>query len=276
MPDDIDHDYEWTSERLSEDHYRASPADFLIYCCHLATYDFAIPYVRGQRVLDFGCGTGYGTHRLAPHCRAITGVDVSADAITYASARYQGPNLSFRPIGRLPAERTPFDDGEFDVVVSFQVIEHIPEVDAYVDEMARVLRPGGTLVVATPDRSTRLFRGQRPWNLFHVVEYDGAGLEHVLQRRFTDVEVSGMTASPDVAGIELRRARLLRAATLPFTFPRAPERWRAAGLRMLKRVQARRTAVGADEATDHGFGPEDIVIAPGVAPSLNLVAVATR
>jgi SAM-dependent methyltransferase len=273
--------YQATSERLSEDEYQSSPADFLIYCCHLATYDHVLPLVAGKRVLDFGCGTGYGTHRLAPHCAEIVGVDISADAVAFAGSRYQAPNLEYRQIGRLPESRVPFDDASFDVVVSFQVMEHIWEVDAYVDELARLVRPSGTVMVVTPDRTTRLFRGQRPWNLYHVIEYDGEGLRAALARRFADVQIETMTATPGVVEIELRRCRAVRVATLPFTFPHAPEAWRTFGLRMMKRVQARRSAkAGAapagGAAPDHGFGVDDVSIGADATPSMNVIATCRR
>ena len=61
--------YEPTSERVSEEPYRTGPdSDYLIYLFHIATYDFAVPFVSGRHVLDFGCGTGYGTHRIAAAC----------------------------------------------------------------------------------------------------------------------------------------------------------------------------------------------------------------
>ncbi len=265
-----------TSERLSEADYQSNPVDYLIYCCHLATYDFAIPYVKDRTVLDFGCGTGYGTHRLAAVCERITGVDISAEAVGFAADAHQAPNLDYQLIRPLPEHRAPFPDGSFDAITSFQVIEHIWEVDAYVAELARLLKPGGVAVIATPDRTTRLFPGQRPWNLFHVIEYDHAGLRAALERRFHDVELYSMTA-PGIDDIELSRDRRLRLVTYPVTFPRAPEALRQAGLRALKWVQSRARR-GGDAALRRtfDFGPEDVRIEPGVRPSMNLVAVARR
>ena len=124
-----------TSERLSEADYQSNPVDYLIYCCHLATYDFAIPYVRDRAVLDFGCGTGYGTHRLAAVCSRITGVDISDEAVDYATRAHQAPNLDYQQIRPLPEHPAPFPDGSFEAITSFQVIEHIWDVDAYVDEL---------------------------------------------------------------------------------------------------------------------------------------------
>lgn len=268
--------YRATSERLSEADYQSNPADYLIYCCHLATYDFAIPYVRGKRVLDFGCGTGYGTHRLAAVCEDITGVDISDEAVAFASSEHQAPNLRYQAIRPLPDHQAPFADSSFDAITSFQVVEHVWDVDAYVAELARLLRPGGVAVIATPDRTTRLFRRQRPWNLYHVVEYDHGELRAALQQRFAEVELHSMTA-PGHEEIELQRARRLRVLTYPFTFPGAPEGWRRSGLRALKWIQVRtRRPARAQPPRTFPFGVEDVRIEPGVRRSLNVVAVARR
>lgn len=270
-------EYEPTSERLSEDHYQASPDAYLIYLCHLATYDFARPYVDGKRVLDFGCGTGYGTHRLAPSCSSIVGVDISADAVSYASSRYVAANLSYQAIKPLPDHPAPFADGSFEAIVSFQVIEHIWDVDSYARELHRLLAPGGTAVIATPDRATRLFKGQRPWNLFHVIEYDDDGLRAALAPHFESISLEYMTADPRVAQIELRRARQLRLVTYPMTFPHAPEQLRVAGLGLLKRLQARRSpATTVPNPPDHGFDLDAVHISATPQPSLNLIAVAKK
>jgi SAM-dependent methyltransferase len=267
--------YEPTSERLSEADYQSNAADFLIYCCHLATYDFVRPMVAGRHVLDFGCGTGYGTHRLAADAAEIVGVDISASAIELAQATYRADGLRYEQIRPLPDHPAPFPDASFDVIVSFQVVEHIWAVESYVDELDRLLAPDGVVVVATPDRTTRLFRGQRPWNRFHVIEYDGDGLRAALLRRFPDVVMHHMTATSGVEDIELRRSKQMRLLTYPFTFPGAPEGWRQRGLRALKWIQSKRRG-SATEVRTFDFGVEDVEISTEVRPSMNLIAVARR
>src|SRR5690606_5365288 len=150
-----------TAERVCVDHATSSADERRIYLFHLATYDFARRYVRGGRVLDFGCGTGYGDARIASDCAAVTGVDVSSAAIEHARRTYVADNLDYRVIAPVDQAPLPFADGSFDAVLSFQVIEHVPDPDRYVAEAWRVLDHGGVLIVATPDRRVRLLPGQR-------------------------------------------------------------------------------------------------------------------
>jgi SAM-dependent methyltransferase len=286
--------YQATSERVTEDEYQAREGDYLIYLFHLATYDFARPHVEGRRVLDFGCGTGYGTHRIASGCAAITGIDVSTDAVAFARARYRAENLDFRVTAPVEEAPLPFADGSFDAVLSFQVIEHVPDPDRYVSEANRVLASDGVMLVATPDRRTRLLPGQRPWNRYHRTEFAPDQLRDMLGRHFGTVEAYGMGADPAIIGRELKRSRRLKVATLPFTFPHAPEPWRQAGLTGLKLAQARlrgRAAARGESRAEGAAGgagevptaprtyPYDekaIRIEPGVMPSVNIVAVARK
>jgi 2-polyprenyl-3-methyl-5-hydroxy-6-metoxy-1,4-benzoquinol methylase len=78
-----------TGERVIEEFYRSSPGNYLIYLFHMATYNFARDYVVDKHVLDYGCGSGYGTHHMASCCASIVGVDIAEDAIEYARMNYQ-------------------------------------------------------------------------------------------------------------------------------------------------------------------------------------------
>jgi SAM-dependent methyltransferase len=287
-PSEID-TYDATTERLDVDTYLSSAGSYLIYLFHIAAYDFAAARVPAQsRVLDYGCGTGYGSLHLAEAGCDVVGVDVSEAAVRYAAARYDSPDVAFEAIRPVEEQRLPFDDESFDAVVSFQVIEHVPSVDAYLAEAARVLRPGGTFICATPDRETRLFARQRPWNRWHLEEFSQQGLADAVGRHLDVDEVMGMTAPAGVVELELRRARQLRVATFPFTFRGAPEPWRVAGLEGLRsagafagrlRGKLRGTTAPVPmtaDASAYSFGPEDVVIAPGATPSTNVVLTATK
>ena len=75
-----------TTERVIVENYQSGPDTYLIYLIHKVTYDYSKKYITGKKVLDYGCGSGYGTALISSSCLEVTGVDVSAEAITYAKA----------------------------------------------------------------------------------------------------------------------------------------------------------------------------------------------
>ncbi len=223
-------------ERVTEPDDDAPLEEWLVYLLHVATYRWAEPYARGQRVLDLGCGTGYGIASLAGVATQAVGVDVAAEAIDFATRTYGSDGAEYHLVADPSRVQLPFAAGSFDVVLSFQVIEHLERRAAYLAEAARVLAPGGVLLLATPDRATRLYGRQRPWNRFHLAEYDEAGLRADLAGSFASSEIAGMTLAPGLVEHEMARMRQAQVITLPFTFPGAPERWRQAGLGLLARA----------------------------------------
>ena len=153
---------------------------------HLARYCFATELVRGKQVVDVACGSGYGTLVLAQSgAERVCGLDVSKEAIAFSRAAHQAPNLSYAIAdAQMLAE---VGDSIFDVVISFETLEHIRNVHAYLDEMKRILRPGGLFLVSTPDRRItsvlHCFLG-RPQNPYHVREYTERELLELLSTRF--------------------------------------------------------------------------------------------
>jgi SAM-dependent methyltransferase len=274
-------DYDATSERVSEDSSQASASTYLIYLFHIATYEFARSYVTDKVVLDFGCGTGYGTHRLADSASRITGIDVAPEAVAFARERYvpqadaAGNALDYIRIDPVELSPLPFPDGHFDTVLSFQVVEHVPSVANYLREIRRVLRPGGIFVCATPDRRWRLFPRQRPFNVFHVEEWAPKDMERLLAPVFEKTSVFGMSAPDRVLSIELRRCRTTRILTYPFTFPGAPDRWRMWGLHLLKGLGEKTLTRAEGPAKTYDFDLSDIRIAPDVSPSATIITVSS-
>lgn len=259
-----------TGERMIMQEYKSSPQDYLIYLLHIATYRFAEAYTQGKRVLDYGCGSGYGSAQVSRTAASVVAVDVAEEAVAYASSHFSHPNLSFQRVD--PNRPLPFADASFDTVLSFQVFEHVADTGRYLAEIRRVLVPGGTLVLVTPDRSTRLLPGQKPWNRWHLHEYSKAELVAKISPLFDSLEVMGMTARADMIDVEIRRCTKLKWLSLPFTFPGIPDRWRVAALNQVHRLRGSRGGEAVE--SEFGFSVDDIHIGADASPSVNLVAIA--
>jgi SAM-dependent methyltransferase len=196
-----------------------------IVAIHLKRYVFAEPWCRGKTVLDVACGVGYGTAELARVAARVVGGDRDAETIAYARRRYARPNVEFLT---LDATALPFDDGSFDVVCSFETIEHLDDPEQLVAEAARVLRRDGVFVVSTPQSETTT---RAPANPFHRVELSGADFERVLGAHFASVELYGqrrlqtrrhrLLQRLDVLGLRRRVPALRRAAIVVGTPPMA-------------------------------------------------------
>ncbi len=116
---------------------------------HYHRYTMALDWVAGKKVLDAACGEGYGTHLLSQKAQAVVGVDIDEAAIKHAANTYQEDNLSYQKSDVL---KLKFADDTFDVVVSFETLEHLAQHDQLVAEFKRVLKPEGVLLISTPDK----------------------------------------------------------------------------------------------------------------------------
>ena len=153
---------------------------------HASRYHFAERFVTDRLVLDIACGTGYGLPILGARARAVIGVDADFDAVRAAARKTA---LGAVLVG--DGTRLPFPDGAFDVVTSFETIEHLDERDRFIAELCRVMRPGGVCVLSTPNAHYTEPADGRPRNPFHVHEYDPVEIEQALRRRFACVEMLG-------------------------------------------------------------------------------------
>ncbi len=153
-----------------------------VMAVHLARYNFAKSFAEGKSVLDVACGAGYGTAVIADVARRVVGMDRSGAAVQYARTRYRRANTAFL-VG--DAERLPFPEASFDAIVSFETIEHLPDIPRYLEEIRRVLRPGGAFVVSTPRvRKTTT----TPANPHHTIEYSCRDFRVLLESRFRTVD----------------------------------------------------------------------------------------
>lgn len=177
---------------------------------HVARYTFAARLARGKRVLDAGCGAGYGSAELAQAADSVVGVDRAAEAIAFARANYCLPNLRFE---QASCDALPHPSGSFDLVVAFEVIEHLDHWREFLLEVRRVLAPAGQLIISTPNKLYYTeSRGLTGANPFHVHEFDFEEFQSELQAVFPHVSmylenhVEGVTFQPDEAGhtVEVR------------------------------------------------------------------------
>jgi SAM-dependent methyltransferase len=137
---------------------------------HLARYAFAARLSRRKQVLDAGCGAGYGSAELARKAASVLGIDRSAEAIAFARAQYLAPNLRFE---EADCTALPAADGSIDLVVAFEVIEHLQDWRGFLREARRVLAPAGQFIVSTPNkRYYSESRGCSGPNPFHVHEFE--------------------------------------------------------------------------------------------------------
>lgn len=192
-----------TSERVIPDESMASKEEYLLYLRFLFAYEFAKDKIsESSSVLEMGCGAGYGANLLSQHVKEIIGLDVDQDMIAYALKKYGSENCFFKLYDGI---KIPYQDNTFDAVVSLQVIEHIQDDSNYISEIHRVLKNNGIFILTTPNKTLRLKPNQRPWNRFHVREYDQHELEGVLKTKFFDVKIQGIRGNEEVQRVELGR-----------------------------------------------------------------------
>jgi 2-polyprenyl-3-methyl-5-hydroxy-6-metoxy-1,4-benzoquinol methylase len=227
---------------------------------HRAAYEIARERLPRGWVLDLGCGSGYGSASLAEGCARVVGLDrVRPDAGSRAGgARFVRARL----------EGLPFARGVFELVVSFQVIEHFADPTLYVDALAELVRLDGSVLVTTPNRLTS--DGVNP---YHAHEYVADELAACLGRRFARVEVLGIGASEPVRRyLEARSRRIQRIVRLdPLRLrerlPRALVERLFAGFALLVR---RRTSA-SEGAPDASW--RDFPVGPAADDSIDLLAV---
>jgi O-antigen biosynthesis protein len=154
---------------------------------HVHRYLCAAELCDGKDVLDIACGEGYGSVLLARRAASVVGVDIAPEAIEHAAREHAGSNVEYR-VGS--AAQVPVGDASVDVVVSFETIEHHDQHDAMIAEIRRVLRPGGVLIISSPDR---FIYSELPGfhNPYHVKELSRTEFEHLIRASFRNVAMYG-------------------------------------------------------------------------------------
>ena len=152
---------------------------------HLKRYEFAARFCRGKVVLDAACGVGYGSGYLADIAKEVIGVDISAEAITYAKEHYQKENTRFQAMDVCSFD---FPERYFDLVCSFETLEHLDHPLNFLAEVKRVLKEDGILIISTPQAKRIVIKPENP---YHKVEFSKNDFNDALGKYFTKVEIFG-------------------------------------------------------------------------------------
>ena len=161
---------------------------------HRSRYQFARKFVEGKRVLDIACGTGFGEQILVDGGAAsIVALDFSHEALQTT----RNLNTSNTHVARADGTCLPFADGTFDVVTSFETVEHINNYQCFVGDLRRVLKDEGVMIMSTPNAYyTRPVNG-KPSNPFHVYEFTPEEFGALLRNSFSSVELYGQRVRLD-------------------------------------------------------------------------------
>ena len=154
-------------------------------------YEFAKPYITDKNTADIGCADGYGTQYLADFTTTTIGVDYSEVTITDARQKHAAKtNLTFKA-GKVPP--IPLETESVDVVTAFQFIEHIEHRKAFMEDVKRVLKPGGVFICTTPNVKMSIAR-----NPFHVHEYTFSEMQKEASSIFSKIELQGLQGNETV------------------------------------------------------------------------------
>jgi SAM-dependent methyltransferase len=155
---------------------------------HVARYHFALPRVKDRRTLDIACGTGYGLPILKAQAKRVVGAEIDPDAARQARMQAGGGTAHVVVANGC---HLPFPEESFEVITSFETLEHLEDRSRFLSELRRVLTPDGLCILSTPNANyTRPVNG-KPHNPFHVYEYRPEELLAELGNHFAEVELLG-------------------------------------------------------------------------------------
>ncbi|PIN86225.1 hypothetical protein COV19_05445 [Candidatus Woesearchaeota archaeon CG10_big_fil_rev_8_21_14_0_10_44_13] len=211
---------------------------------HIVRYRFALDFVKGKVVLDDACGTGYGTAILSKKAKKAIGIDASDKAIKLSKKGFHGNNLGFE---QMDSTKLRFKDNSFDVVCSFETIEHIKNQELFLKEAARVLKKDGILIISTPNKEFFKKINSKP-NPFHKKELSFDEFDGLLAKFFVNMGFFGQK-NLKMSG-SLRHEKLIKLVSVLDIF----------GLRMIFRKSVRDEVRKKATCVIGGSVPEEITL----------------
>ncbi|MEM4325817.1 MAG: class I SAM-dependent methyltransferase [Candidatus Pacearchaeota archaeon] len=186
---------------------------------HISRYDFAAKFVINKVVLDIACGTGYGSAYLLKKGRAkkVYGGDISPEAINYAKKKYRNKKLFFKV---MDATKMPFKNNFFDVIISFETIEHISEYTEFLCECKRVLKKNGRIIISTPNKIVSSPLTKNPCNPFHVKEFYLQEFKEILNNFFVVENIYGQKLIRNTLLFKLKLLICLMIIKIKKVFPK--------------------------------------------------------
>jgi ubiquinone/menaquinone biosynthesis C-methylase UbiE len=231
-------------------------------------YVVADDYIHGN-VLEVGCGEGRGVALIMEKASLFTAVDKIAPVIEDLQKKFPAGkfiSMSLPPLHGLP-------DNTYDLVISFQVIEHIQDDAFYLREIQRVLKPGGKALITTPNRSMSLSRN--PW---HIREYLPTELSKLAATVFSGVEMKGITGNAKVMDYYAQNKRSVERFTR-WDFLKLQYRLPAAFLRIpyeLLNRWNRNKLQSADNKLVTDIHHSDYIVVNDATNALDLLLIATK
>lgn len=189
-------------------------AGTLLYSEHLVRYQLAASYAEGKTVLDAACGSGYGAYLLATSgASKVWAVDADQTALAQAAKRYSHEAIEF--LTDNVQSLAKIGEAEVDLVVSLETIEHLTDSGSFLQQVKRVLKPGGLAIISTPNR--QVF-GQK--NPYHLKEYNRAEFAAQLNKYFNQViileQYNGLASVIDVGAAKTAAAATKAGEALYF------------------------------------------------------------
>ena len=224
---------------------------------HEIAYRHCEPLCAGQDVFEAGCGEGYGADLIASVARRVVAVDYDPATVSHVNRRYPRVQVVAANLASLP-----MPDASVDVVVNFQVIEHLWDQPQFITECLRVLSPGGLLAISTPNRITFTPGSDVPLNPFHTRELNAAELRELLEDGGFEVRsMSGVFHGPALAEMDARHGGSIIEAQIARAVADAP--WTPELLADVAAVRSQDFEIASEEVRD-------------IDASLDLLAIAVR